>query len=99
MSNPVSMFPSTPSTYLPELRRQFWGRTFGLGIQKCREEAGLSVEDAARLSGMAFSEWAAIEEGYVPRETDRLRAMAAAMEVSFDQLLNLVVLCRQAWEL
>lgn len=99
MSTPFPMFRSLPSTYMPELQRQVWGRLFGQSIQSCREQAGLSVEQAARLSGMEVSEWAAIEEGDVPQETDRLRAMAAAMEVSYDKLLNLVLLCRAAWEL
>jgi transcriptional regulator with XRE-family HTH domain len=99
MSTEISMFASFPPTYQPELRRQIWGRLFGRGIQEARENAGLSVEQAARLSGMEVSEWTAIEDGYVPQETNRLRAMAAALEISYDRLLNLVLLCRQAWEL
>jgi transcriptional regulator with XRE-family HTH domain len=99
MSTKISMFASFPPTYQPELRRQIWGRLFGRGIQEARENAGLSVEQAARLSGMEVSEWTAIEDGYVPQETNRLRAMAAALEISYDKLLNLVLLCRQAWEL
>ena len=93
------MFAALPSTYVPELRRQAWGRVFGLGIQEARKSAGLSIEDAAHLSGMESSEWMAIEGGHVPQETDRLRAMAAALEVSFEKIFNLVLLCREAWEL
>jgi len=93
------MFAPLPSTYVPELRRQIWGRVFGLGIQEARKSAGLSIEEAARLAGMESSEWMAIEDGYVPQETDRLRAMAAALEVSFEKIFNLVLLCREAWEL
>jgi transcriptional regulator with XRE-family HTH domain len=81
------------------LRRQAWGRLFGLAIRAARTEAGLSIEEAAGLSGMELSEWMAIEEGYVPREVDRLRAMSAALEVSFEKLFNMVLLCREAWEL
>lgn len=99
MSTPFKMFASLPSTYVPELRRQVWGRLFGLGIQSSRNEAGLSIEEAARLSGMQISEWMAIEDGHVPQDTDRLRAMAAAMEISFDRITNMVLLCREAWEL
>jgi transcriptional regulator with XRE-family HTH domain len=99
MSTSISMFASLPSTHVPELRRKAWARLFGLGIQATRTEAGLSIEEAARLAGMEVSEWAAIEEGYVPQETNRLRSMAAALEVSFDRLLNMVLLCREAWEL
>ena len=94
-----NMFAPLSSTYVPELRRQAWGRLFGRGIEECRIKAGLSVEEAARLSGMEVSEWAAIEGGYVPTEIDRLRAMAAVLEISFDKMFNLVQLCREAWEL
>jgi len=48
---------------------------------------------------MEVSEWAAIEKGCVPQETNRLHAMAAALEISYDKLLNLVLHCRAAWEL
>ena len=93
------MFAALPSTYVPELRRRAWGHFFGLGIQEARKSARLSIEEAARLAGMESSEWMAIEDGYVPQETDRLRAMAAALEVSFEKMFNLVLLCREAWEI
>jgi hypothetical protein len=51
------------------------------------------------LAGIEISEWAAIEDGYVPQDQNRLRAMAAAMEISFDRIAMLVLLCREAWEL
>ena len=57
--------------------RQFWGRMFGEGVRASRERAGISVEEAAGLSGMSISEWAAIEEGYVPQDVNRLRAKHA----------------------
>jgi transcriptional regulator with XRE-family HTH domain len=93
------MFRPLPVTYAPELRRQVWGRLFGLSIQAARTEAGMSIEEAAGLSGMQLSEWMAIEDGHVPQEMDRLRAIAAAIEMSFDKLMNMVLLCREAWEL
>lgn len=99
MSTFISMLAPLPSTHVPELRRKAWARLFGLGIRATRNEAGLSIEAAARLAGMAISEWAAIEDGHVPQETNRLRSMAAALEISFDKILNMVLLCREAWEL
>jgi len=33
------------------------------------------------------------------RDTDRLHAMADAMAIDYDKLLNLVALCKAAWEL
>lgn len=48
---------------------------------------------------MEVSQWMAIEDGHVPQETDRLRSMAAVLEVSSEKMLNWVALCREAWEL
>jgi hypothetical protein len=48
---------------------------------------------------MESSEWMAIEDGCVPQEINQLRAMAEAMEISFDRAASLVLLCRDAWEL
>ena len=93
------MFASLPSTYVPELRRQVWGRFFGHGIQAARNESGLSIEEAASLSGMQISEWMAVEDGHVPQEIDRLRAMAATLELSWDRMLNMLALCQEAWTL
>jgi len=75
------------------------GRLFGSCTQSTRKMAGLSLEEASRLSGMEISEWMAIEEGCVPQDVNRLRAMADALEISFDQIGTLVLVCRAAWEL
>jgi helix-turn-helix protein len=99
MSNPLKMFASFPSSYLPEVRRQSMGRLFGFCIQKTRENTDLSIEEAARLSGMKSSEWMAVEEGSVPQDINQLRAMADAMEIGFDKIATLVLVCRTAWEL
>jgi hypothetical protein len=56
-------------------------------------------ERAVALSGIKLSEWMAIEDGHVPQETDRLRSMAAVLEVGSEKMLNWVALCREAWEL
>ena len=95
----LNMFAPLPPTYVPEIRRQVWGRIFGRSIQFARTEAGMSIEQAANLSGMQLSEWMAIEDGHVPQDIDRLRAMAAALEIRFEKLANMVLLCRDAWEL
>ena len=54
-------------------RRQAWGRLFGSCIEKTREAGGRSVEEAAHLAGMEASQWAAIEDGYVPADSTQLR--------------------------
>jgi hypothetical protein len=59
----------------------------------------LSVEQAAGLAGMELSEWMAVEDGHVPQESNPLQSMAAALEIHFDRMMNMVLLCREAWEL
>ena len=96
MSTELKMFASLPSSYL---FRQSMGRLFGSCIQEVRKEADLSIEEAAGLSGMEISEWVAVEDGHVPQDVNQLRAMAETMQISFDKIGNLVLLCRAAWEL
>jgi transcriptional regulator with XRE-family HTH domain len=90
--------PLSPA-FAPELRRQVWGRMFGLFIQGCRNEIRMSIEQAAGLSGMEVSEWMAVEGGHVPQDLDRLRAIAASLELSWDRMLNMLALCQEAWTL
>jgi transcriptional regulator with XRE-family HTH domain len=87
---------SLPSS--DELFRQSMGRLFGHFIRGVRETAGFSIERTARLSGMKASEWMAIEEGIVPQDINQLRAMADAMQISFDKIATLVLVFRAAWE-
>ena len=82
---------------LPLIRRQAWGRLFGSCIEKTREAGGHSVEEAAHLAGMATSEWAAIEAGYVP-DPARLRPMAGALECGCEKIAILAFICQGAWE-
>ena len=82
----------------PLTRRQARGRLFGICIGKTREAGGRSVEEAARLAGMAASQWAAVEAGYVPADSTQLRSMAGALELSFDKIARLAMLCGDAWE-
>ncbi len=99
MSTNCKMFAPLPSTYVPEIRRQSMGRLFGFCIRETRKNARLSIEDAARLSGMALTEWMAVEDGSVPQDLNQLRAMAEAMQISFDRIASMVLVCRAAWEL
>ena len=99
MSTMSTMFAPLPPTYVPEIRRQSMARLFGFCVQEARKNASLSIEDAARLSGMEFSEWLAIESGNVPQDLNRLRAMAETMHVNFDRIASWVLVCRAAWEL
>jgi transcriptional regulator with XRE-family HTH domain len=80
-----------------ETRRRGLGWMFGSMVQDRREMIGRSVEDCARLAGMEFSEWVAVEAGHVPSGSDRVLVMAAALEVSRDQMAMLAFLCQGAW--
>jgi len=51
-----------------------------------RGELGLSVARAAELSGLAVSQWCALEAGWVPEEHHVIRSIAAALEVSWTDL-------------
>ena len=77
--------------------RRAWRQMFGSMIQERREAIGRSMEEAARLAGMESSEWAAVESGHIPADPVRLRSMAAALEVRFDQMALLVYVCQGAW--
>lgn len=85
------------ATHLKKIEVQTWRRLFGSLVQDCREARGRSVEEAARLSGMESSEWAAIEAGHRPADPERLRPMADALEIDFEQMALTVLLCQGAW--
>jgi hypothetical protein len=86
-----------PSKSLLHARRDGLRWLFGSLVQDRREMIHRSVEDAARLAGMESSEWAAVEAGHIPADPARLRSMAAALEIRFDQMAMLVHLCQDAW--
>ncbi len=98
MSSVNRMNATLTDNHAAEIRRQTWGRLFGFSINAARIDAGLTIEQAADLAGMELSEWAAIEDGHVPQDAARLRAMAAALEIRFEKVANMVLLCRGAWE-
>ncbi len=92
---PKFLSPSYPS----ERHHTVQSRLFGRFICETRKGAGLPLEKAARLSGMQAWEWLAVEEGHAPEDINRLRAMADAMEISFDRIAMVALLCRDVWEL
>ena len=96
--NPNTTVAISPS-FFTDGRRQTWGRFFGSMIQNAREECGRSIEETAELAGMEITEWLAVEAGQVPSGTTWMRPMADALAMSYDQIVSMVLLCREAWEL
>jgi len=43
------------------------------------------------------TEWASVEAGFVP-DPAQLRPMADALELGYDRIATMAVLCRDAWE-
>ena len=89
------MFEPFPLSYPSEQCHAVRSLLFGRSICETRKSAGLSLEEAARLSGMQIS-GLAIEAGYAPQDVNRLRAMADTMEISFERIAMVVLLCREA---
>ena len=94
----MSMAISFQQADLSPVRRQTWRRIFGTMVQDARQRLDRSIETAAGLAGMETSEWAAVEAGFIPADPARLRSMAAALELRFDQMATMALLCRGAWE-
>jgi 2-keto-3-deoxy-galactonokinase len=82
---------------LRQANSHFWGRLFGTCIEKAREACGRSLEEAAWLSGMETSKWAAIEAGCVP-DPAQLHPMSDALDLRYDKIALLAFLCQGAWE-
>ena len=46
-----------------------------------REQLGLTIAEAAQLSGLQISEWLGLEEGWAPEDLATLRAIAGTLRV------------------
>ena len=92
----MSMSRSVPIS-TRDINRQAWREMFGSMIEESRTSIGRSLEESAWMAGMESSEWAAIEAGHIPADPARLRSMAAALEIRFDQMAMMVFLCQGAW--
>ncbi len=60
-----------------------------------RSQLGLTVAEAAELSGMQTCEWAALEDGWVPAES-LIRPIAQTLEVRWPDLHLLAFFSRSA---
>ena len=85
--------PTVPTAAEVEARRRFYATALGRYVLRRRIELQMTVEQAAKLAGMAFSEWVALEAGWLP-ERDELWAIAAVLEVSATDLSFLAAIAR-----
>ena len=62
-----------------------------------REQLGLSIRRAAELSGIEVCEWWSIEDGWIPKDTNMARSIAATLEVRWSDysVLSFLARCHQ----
>lgn len=91
-------FSPLPSTFDSNYFQGAWARFFGQFMQSSREKAGLSVEQAAVLAGIDPGQWTAMEVGnWLPETRLQFRSIAAALDIDWETMAGVVMLCRQAW--
>jgi transcriptional regulator with XRE-family HTH domain len=72
---------------------------FGRFLRHDRLKTGRSIEECARLAGMAAAEWELMEAGQVlPATREKLQAMAVALDMEWANMLVLAFFCRDAWD-
>ncbi len=59
-------------------------------VERRRARLNLTVEAAARLTGIEISRWMALESGWVPEDRLDIRAIAATIEVPEEDLQSFV---------
>jgi transcriptional regulator with XRE-family HTH domain len=89
-----STIASTPA--VTEAERLWWVSAVARYARKRREQLGLTIERAAELSGLALSQWWALEESWVPEELPVIIAIAAALEVRWSDLDLIALFARAA---
>lgn len=52
-------------------------------VRQRREDLGLTITRASELAGMAFSEWCALESGWIPSDRATLHAIRATLTTGF----------------
>jgi transcriptional regulator with XRE-family HTH domain len=59
-------------------------------VERRRARLNLTVEEAARLTGLEISQWQALESGWVPEDRLDIQAIAAVLEVPEEDLQSFV---------
>ena len=66
-----------------QANRAWMGHSLARLTVKRREDIGLTLDEAAALSGLELSQWVALEIGWVPEEANLRRAIAATLQVDY----------------
>ena len=77
----MSMAHSTFTRAQRNAHRIYGALLFSRYVQRRREDLGLSVQEAAHISGMEVSDWCALEGGRVPAKNDPLLCSVAETEL------------------
>ena len=96
----MSMLFGSLSSSTNEVIQRGWSRMFGAFIESARRKAGLSVDQVAVLASMDAQRWLAIEGGtWLPTTRQQLHLMAAAMDLDWAVMAQIILICHQAWGL
>lgn len=77
-----------------EIDRTGWDFVLARATRHRREQLGLTIEAAAELAGLQSSEWASLEDCWVPWDMDTLDAIAATLQVSHGDFHGLAAIVR-----
>ncbi|MDX2284827.1 MAG: helix-turn-helix domain-containing protein [Bacteroidia bacterium] len=70
-------------------RKQHVRLIFGLKLKQLRQQKGLSFQELSKAAGVSVSYLNEIEKGKKYPQSDKILALAAALDVSYDQLVSL----------
>lgn len=96
----MNLSSTTTTTARPaaqEANRLWWASALARYTSNRREELGLTIAQAAELSGLQISEWMGLEDGWVPEHLATLQAIAGALRVRWTDYHTLAFLadCHQ----
>jgi|SRR3954469_15194530 hypothetical protein len=63
-------------------------------VERRRREINLLIQRAAELAGMEFSEWCALEQGWVPTDDSTISTIGEVLEVGRTQIFVMAIIAR-----
>jgi hypothetical protein len=70
----------TPTAAI-EANRAWWSSSLARYTRIRREQLGMTIDRAAKLSGLDLSQWCSLEDGWVPDERATLHSIATTLQV------------------